>query len=81
MSKIKSSSCLTGDNSQFDGVLEHDDTGAGELSVAGVVFTVVCHSHMREVQVPIKALNHTIVLLNVPQPYKTKKGLSVFSGN
>ncbi len=58
---------LTGKNSEFDGLFEDDDTRAGELSVAGVVVSTVCHSHMREVQVSIATLNHTLVLLNVPQ--------------
>lgn len=58
---------LTGDNSEIDGLFEDDDARTGELSVAGVVVPTVCRSHMREVQVSIAALNHTLVLLNVPQ--------------
>lgn len=53
---------------QANGFFGYNDAGSQKLHVAGVIASAVLKGHVREVEVSITALNHTLALLDVPKP-------------
>lgn len=59
---------LTGKDRQGDGGLGQDGPGSKILSVAHIVVSAVALLNVGEVEVPVEADHHSLVLLDVDHP-------------
>lgn len=59
---------LTWCDLQANGFFGYNDEGSQKLHVASVIASAVLKGHMREVEVSVTALSHTLALLDVTKP-------------
>ena len=64
---------LTGFDDEGDRLLGEHGAGAHVAHVAGVVIAAILHQGVGEVQVPVQALGHTFVQLDVMQLWRDRQ--------